>query len=287
LIGEDGVVCDRVGAGAGDLAKKKAVETAVAFKLAFLLVIDVEEINLAAPIRQILGDAYEQTAQDRCAKRIEKEEQTWASRQGKLNRISATDLCWRVYPAQCSPTTEIATGNANKRRMDLHPHNSMKGHFGSQQDGASHACADVDKSGFADGRGGFRSPPSLDECAKNRRSDAIVGRGVAIVRMSTLQVPAGDKTARADAIRDVEWVTHESVRNSKTWQKAALACGAHACTVAHASRSRTNQVSTKGIRLAREGWNRSQPSFCFRPAQGQILRIVTPLMAAITFSGCR
>lgn len=236
------MVCDRISAGTSNLSKEQATKTNTPFELAFLLVIYVEEIKLAAAIREILGDAYEQTAQDRCAKRIEEEEQTWASRQGKLNCIAAIDLRWRVYPAQCSPTTEIATSNANKRRMDLHPHNSMKGHFGGEQDGASHARADVDEGKAANRRDWFRSPPSIEECTKNRGSDAVVGRGMAIVRMSTLQMPAGDKSARANAIRDIEWVTHESVCNSKTWQQAALAFGAHDCTVAHASRSRTNQL---------------------------------------------
>jgi hypothetical protein len=156
----------------------------------------------------------------------------------------------------------------------------MKGHFGGEQDGASHTRADVDEGKAANRRNRFRSPPSIDEFAKYRGSDAVVGRGVAIVRMSTLQVPAGDESARADAIRDIEWVTHESVRNSKTWQQATLACGAHASTLAHASRSRTNQLSSHRIRLANEGWNQSQPSFCF-------LRIVTRLTSAITFSECR
>jgi len=113
LIGEDGVVCNRISAGTSNLSKEQATKTNTPFELAFLLVIYVEEIKLAAAIREILGDAYEQTAQDRCAKRIEEKEQTWAIREGKLNRIAAIDLRRRVYSAKCSPMTEIATGHAN------------------------------------------------------------------------------------------------------------------------------------------------------------------------------
>ena len=77
------MVCDRISAGTSNLSKEQATKTNTPFELAFLLVIYVEEIKLAAAIREILGDAYEQTAQDRCAKRIEEEKQTWASRPGE------------------------------------------------------------------------------------------------------------------------------------------------------------------------------------------------------------
>jgi hypothetical protein len=129
--------------------------------------------------------------------------------------------------------------------MDLHSHDSMKGYFGGEQDAASHARTDVDEGKVANRCDWFRSPPSIEKCAKDRGSDAIVGRGVAIVRMSALQVPAGDKPARTDAIRHIERVTHESIRHGESGEEAALACGGHDCTVAHASRSRTNQLSTQ------------------------------------------
>jgi hypothetical protein len=57
LIGEDGVVGDSVGAGASNLAEEEATETAVAFDRGFLLVVCVDEIELAGAVREVPGDA--------------------------------------------------------------------------------------------------------------------------------------------------------------------------------------------------------------------------------------
>lgn len=71
LIGEYGVVGDSVGTGAGNLALEETPKTTVASDLGFLLVVGVEEIELAGAVREVPGDALEQAAHDSFAKRVE------------------------------------------------------------------------------------------------------------------------------------------------------------------------------------------------------------------------
>lgn len=68
------MVGNGVGAGAGDLAEKKTSEATRAFELAFLLIIDVEQVEFAGAISKLAGDALEQAAQDGRTERVEEEE---------------------------------------------------------------------------------------------------------------------------------------------------------------------------------------------------------------------
>lgn len=241
------MVGDRVGAGAGNLAKEQATETAVAFDFSFLLVVGVDEIELAGAVREFPGDALEQAAQDGFAEGIEEEEQAGVCGERKLDRIATMDPRGRTDPVKRAPTLQIAASDACQSWMQFHTDHSMKRHFGGQQDGASHARADVHEGEFASKRDWFRSPPSIQESAKDGRSDTIVGRGVAVVAMAALEMATGNEAAGAHAVGWVERVPHESVGNGESWQEAAVCCDGHDWTVAHGdSRFPTHSAETSG-----------------------------------------
>jgi hypothetical protein len=282
LIGKDGVVGDGVGAGAGNLAEEEAPETAGSFDLDFLLIVGVDKIELAGAIREVPGDAQEKPAQDGFAKGVEKEEQAGTCGERKLDRIAAMDPRGRMSPVKRTPTPQIAASDVGQGRMKFDACHSLKGHFGGQQDGSSHACTDVYEGEVANRRDRSCSPPTFQERVKDGGSDAVVGRGVAIVAMAAFEMATGNEAAGTHAVGRVKWVTHEPIRHGESGQEAALSCGRHDCTVAHTLRVAPT-IARREIRAKSQGWNRSQPSFCFRSAQRQILRIVTHLMAAIYF----
>lgn len=68
------MVGDGIGAGAGDLAEKKTPKATSALEFAFLLVVDVEQVELARAIGKFAGEAFEQAAQDGRTEWIEQEE---------------------------------------------------------------------------------------------------------------------------------------------------------------------------------------------------------------------
>jgi hypothetical protein len=216
------VVGNRIGAGAGDLAEEEAAEPAMALKFAFLLVVGVEEIELAGAIRKIAGDALEQAAHDGFAEGVEEEEQAGARGQWKLDRIAAMNPGWCMDPVKRAPTPQIAASDAGQSRMKFDACHSMKGHFGGEKDRAPHACADIDEGKVADGGDWLCPPPLLEKSVKNGGSDTVVSRGVAIVTMTALEMTTGDEAAGAHAVGRVKWVTHEPIRHGETGQEAAL-----------------------------------------------------------------
>jgi hypothetical protein len=229
LIGEYGMVGDGVSPRAGDLAEEQASETAVAFDLGFLLIVGIEKIELAGAVREVPGDALEQAAQDGFAKGIEEKEQAGTCWKRKLDRIAAMDPRGRKDPVDHAPPLQIAASDAGQSRVQFHTHHSMERHFGGQQDGASHARADVDECEFANRRDRFRSPPLIQESAKDGGSDTVVSGGMAVVTMAALEMPTRDEAAGPHAVGRVKGVTGEAVCNGESGQEAALGWGGHDC----------------------------------------------------------
>src|SRR5579863_2493285 len=114
LVGEDGVVGDGVGPRAGDLAKEESLEATRRFELGFLLVVDVEQIELARAVCELLGDAFEQAAQDGCAEGVEEKEEGGTGRQREIDGVAARDASRRVNPTGGAPEAKIAASDAGE-----------------------------------------------------------------------------------------------------------------------------------------------------------------------------
>jgi hypothetical protein len=229
LIGEDGMVGDGVGAGAGDLSEKEALKAADGFQFPLLLVVDVEEIELTGAIVKLFGDAAEQAAHHGGAKGIEEEENGWGLRKRDVDGVAAANSRGRLNAAGCAPVLEIAAGDARQRWMEFDAGHLAEGHLGGEQDGAAHARADVDEGEVADGGDGFGAPPALDEAMEDRRRYAVVGGGMAVVAMAGFEMATGDEAAGADAIRYVEGMAGEAFGHGEARQESAWDWGGHDC----------------------------------------------------------
>lgn len=80
LVGEDGMVGDGVCAGARDLAEEETLEaeSAGTLELAFLLVVDVDEVELTGTARETCRGVTQEAAHNRRTKGIEEENETRA-----------------------------------------------------------------------------------------------------------------------------------------------------------------------------------------------------------------
>jgi len=86
------VIGDGVGTGARYLAKEETPPAALGFQFAFLLVVDVEDVDRAGTGGEGLAPAMEQATHDRRAEGIEEEDEQRAFGEWKLDCIAFDDL---------------------------------------------------------------------------------------------------------------------------------------------------------------------------------------------------
>ena len=86
MIGEG--VCT----GAADRAAEEAGESGAAVELAALLVVDVEDVELAGACGEVAGPHGGETAEDRRAEGIEEEGDAGARREGEGESVAADGL---------------------------------------------------------------------------------------------------------------------------------------------------------------------------------------------------
>lgn len=278
------MVGDGVGAGTGDLAMEQTPKTAMAFELSFLLIIDIENVKLGWAICEVLSDAAEQAAHDRRCERVKEEEQTWALGERKLEGVANVDACGRTHVAEGAPAREIAAGDAHERRMQLNADDLVERHLGSEQDGAAHACPNVDEGEFTDGCGRFGALPTLDESVEDRGCDSVVGRRVAVVAMAALEMAACDEATGADAVGYVKGVASEAVGYGESGKQTALGWSGHDChgNTRIALLSRTRRLSSDGF-AGKRGPGSIPALVLFRSHKKPILRIASHLMPATYF----
>jgi len=180
------VVGDGVGPGTGDLAKKEATKASAAFELPFLLVVHVEQIELAGAPRKFMGEPLEEPAQNRRAERIEEKEQDGALGKRKLDGIATGDPGGRKRSARRAPESQIAPGNLCQGRMEFDAKDLAKRHLCGQENTAAHARAHVDEGEVAKRRSGLSLTPMPDQPLKNRGGDTVVGCCMTIVSMTAL-----------------------------------------------------------------------------------------------------
>jgi len=81
------VVGDGVGAGARDFAGVETVESWEGFEDVVLLVVDVEQVELAGTLEPKFLPGFEEAAEDGCTKGVEEEDDNGAGGEGKVDRV--------------------------------------------------------------------------------------------------------------------------------------------------------------------------------------------------------
>jgi hypothetical protein len=110
-------------------------------------------------------------------------------------------------------------GNSGQGGIELHADNLSKAVFSSEEHASSHARSKIDERIFVERSHLRTSPPTADKSAKERRSDAVIGRIVPVVAMPAAQEPPRDQPAGSDSVLEVERMTLESLFDGQPWQK--------------------------------------------------------------------
>lgn len=208
---EDGAIGDGIRMRAPDGAVKKPLEFRLASEHAFLLVVDIQDVQLCRAFGAGQSPGAHETAQHRGAKGIEEKNQAGAGRERKLQGVAAKHAHGDAGAPGSAPMGKIPARDARQRGMQLHAEHGAKGMLGCEQHGAAHAGAKIDKRVFVDGGDRAATPPTHDETLKNRRSHCVIGRNVAVVAMPGGEMTPCDQSAGAHAEFEVEGMADQAV----------------------------------------------------------------------------
>ena len=125
----------------------------------------------------------------------------------------------RVRPLE-RQESKISARDARQRGMQFYTDYGAKGIIGSEQHGAAHASAEIDEGIFIDGLERSAAAPAHDEALKNRRSNGVIGRYVAVVSVPRAEMTSGDKAACSHSKFEVEWMADQAVFFSQAGQAA-------------------------------------------------------------------
>src|ERR1039458_8892454 len=137
---------------APDRTSKEPLEFWLAPEYALLLVIDVQDIQLCGAFGKGQCPGAQKSAQHRRAKRIEEKNDAGPGREGKFKCVAAKHAHGYVRAPVGAPKGKIFARYARQRGMQLPTDYGAKGIICSEQHGAAHAGAEIDKSVFIDGR---------------------------------------------------------------------------------------------------------------------------------------
>lgn len=231
LAGHNPVVGARVAGRAVHLAEEEADEarsSAVAlFEHAFLLVVDVKQVQLAGAIGEGPSQPGEQASHDHGPKGIKEKQHRGPGGKFEGRGIRLDDARGRAQATRLTPEGEVAAGDADQGGVELNTEDAAEGQLGCQQDSAAHAGTDVDECGVPEGSTRFSSLPAGDELVKHRRSHAEVCGSVAIVRMAGVKVPSGDEPAGTDAVFEIEGVGRKAFPGGEAGKAAGSAFRSH------------------------------------------------------------
>ncbi len=104
--------------------------------------------------------------------------------------------------------------------MQFHTDYGAEGIIGSEQHCTAHAGAEINKCVFIDGRERAAAPPAHNETLKNRRSNGVIGRYVAVVAVPGAEMASCDEAACAHSKFEVEWMADEAVFFGQAGQPA-------------------------------------------------------------------
>ena len=196
---------------APNLAVKKPLESRLAPEHVFLLVVDVQNIQLPRAFGKCPAPCAQKAAQHRRAKGIEEKNNAGSGRERKFQSVAAKHAHGHARATGGTPKGKIPACNARQRGMQLHANDGAKGIIGGEQHGAAHAGAEIDEGVFVDGRERAASAPAHDHALKNRGRDRVVGRYVAVVAMPRAEMTSRNQAAGAHAEFQVEWMADQAI----------------------------------------------------------------------------
>lgn len=167
LARQNSPVCYSIGVRPPYLATKKTREPGSAAKHILMLVVDVENIDLTRPMRQVLAPLAQKFPQQWRRKRIEKEDDTRALGYGEFRGVAAQHPGGRECSICCAPMRQILARSSRQRVMNLHANHSMKSVSAREEQGAAHAGSEIDKGILIERRDRFASAPAHDDRVKD------------------------------------------------------------------------------------------------------------------------
>ncbi len=213
---------DGVGVRAPDLPFEEAGKAGGVLQNALLFVVDVQNVEGLRVLGEAAAPCAQQPTQNRSGKRVEEKSHTWTRRQLKLCGIAAE------HPHGCNcatcfvPQGSIVSPYSREQGMEFNPNHAAKGVGGCKEHGAAHACAEIDKCVLVDGRERPASAPAHEDALKDRGSDCVIGRYVAIVTASGAEVAPGNKAARTNSKLQVEWMPNQAILDRQARQEMRL-----------------------------------------------------------------
>jgi len=218
LVGEDFVVGYGVGAGARDFSEVEALEFGVDFQDALGLVVDVKDVEPGGVGGQLPGPGVEESLHHGFAKGVEEEGQAGAGRKRELDGVGEDDLQGGLGTAGGAPEGNVLAGDAGEGGVEFDADDRAERELGGDEEGAAHACAEVEEGEVLKRRGGLGALPAFEQGEEDGRRDAVIGGGMAVVEVAGLEVTAGDQAAGADAEFQIEGVGRVAVLDGEARQ---------------------------------------------------------------------
>ena len=146
LIGKNLVIGNCVRRRPHYLACKHPHEIRMPAKYKFLLMVNVQNIELALSSRHALAPSAQKSSHHRRAKRIEHKSNARASRNFEFHCIPAYNSNWRNSQSACLPASNISSRNPRQLWVQLYPNYFAERELRRQQKSSAHARSQIDKS---------------------------------------------------------------------------------------------------------------------------------------------
>jgi len=174
LVGHDFVVGDGVRVRTRHFANVETPERRGGFKDMLLLIVDVEEVDMAGELGCRLLPGFEEAAHDGGAEGIEEKDDDGSGGQREFDGVGFDDAEDAAFAARGAPKPGVGAGDGGEVRVEFDADDGFEFESGSKQEGAAHAGSQVDECGFDERSCGGSSLPALDQGVKDRRGDAVV-----------------------------------------------------------------------------------------------------------------
>jgi len=209
-----------IGVRSPDLSFEEPRKSTRALQNAFLLIVHIQNVERLRGFCQALTPCAQEPAKYWSGKRIEEKGHAGPRGQRELDGIAAKHSHGGDGAACSTPLGHIPAADARQRRMGFDTDYGAKGIHGSKQHGAAHAGTKIHKRIFVEVGEWLAAPPTNEDALKDRRSDCIVGRYVAIVTATGAKMAAGNQTAGANSEFKVEGMPDKAIFDSEPLQKS-------------------------------------------------------------------
>ena len=193
-----------------------------ALQNAFLFVIDIQNVERIWRITERSSPCSKHSAQHWRGKGIKEEGDAGAFGERDLDGITAEHSHGSDCAPRGTPQCHVPAADARQQRVHLHSDNFAERIRRGQKHSAAHSCAEVHKGVIIERRDWPASPPSHEDALKDRGCDCVVSRYMAVMGATRAKMPAGDKSACADAKLQVEGMPNKAILDRKSWQGARL-----------------------------------------------------------------